>query len=77
MSWIKAKYVIPLLELTLIGGGVCLVYTGGIYKFEPGKTGSFFIADKFFDCNQAILSLGGEGCSRPAHLAVLTLNNIR
>jgi hypothetical protein len=29
------------------------------------KSRSFFIADEFFDCNQAILSLG-EGCSRSA-----------
>ena len=39
--------------------------------------GHFFIADEFFDCNQAILSLGGEGCSRSAVLAILILNSIR
>jgi hypothetical protein len=48
MSWIKAKYAIPLLELTLIGGWVCVVYTGGIYKFEPGKTGSFYYCWRIF-----------------------------
>ena len=41
------------------------------------KLGHFFIADEFFDCNQAILSLGGEGCSRSAVLAILILNSIR
>ena len=50
-----------------------VVYTG----VNLGKARSFFIADEFFDCNQAIMSLGGEGCIRPAHLAVLTLNSIR
>ena len=41
------------------------------------KLGNFLIADDFFDCNQAILSLGGEGCSRSAVLAILILNSIR
>ena len=49
----------------------------GYTSLNLRKTGTFFIADEFFDCNQDILSLGGGGCSRPAHLAVLTLNSIR
>ena len=53
------------------------IYYGYIQCVNLGKARSFFIADEFFDCNQAILSLGGEGCSGSAHLAVLTLTSIR
>ena len=53
------------------------VHYGYIQSVNLGKARSFFIADEFFDCNQAILSLGGEGCSRSAVLAILTLNSIR
>ena len=61
-----------------MGGWVCVVYTGGIYKCRTlEKLGHFYIADEFFDCNQAMLSLGGEGCSRSAVLAILILNSIR
>jgi hypothetical protein len=77
MSYIKAKFVIPLLELNLIGVGyvsyVQVVHT----SLNPKHRGYFFIADEYCDCSQFILSFGGEGCSGPAHLAVLTLNSIR
>ena len=53
------------------------IYYGYIQCVNLGKARSFFIADEFFDCNQAILSLGGEGCSRSAVLAILILNSIR
>ena len=35
------------------------------------ETDPFLVADEFCDCSQDILSLGGEGCSRSATLAVL------
>ena len=35
------------------------------------ETDLFLVADEYCDCNQHILSLGGEGCSRSATLAVL------
>ena len=54
------------------------IYYGYIQSVDTKKhLGHFFIADEFFDCNQAILSLGGEGCSRSAVLAILILNSIR
>jgi hypothetical protein len=72
MSWIKVWYVIPLLELNLSGFGYvsCVQVVHNVGKPE---TDLFFIAGEFWDCSQIILPLGGKGCSRSAHLAVLTM----
>jgi hypothetical protein len=77
MSWIKAKYVIPFLELHLIGVGYVSYVQVVHASLNPEYRGYFFIAYEYCECTQFILSLGGEGCSRPAHLAVLTLKSIR
>jgi hypothetical protein len=67
-----------------MGGWVCIVckvvYTSGIYK----KLGHFLLCWRFFDCNQAILSLGEDvadllfsGSNLNSIRGVYTLHNFR
>ena len=69
--------MVPSLELNLIGVGyvsyIQVVYT----SLNLEKLGHFLLLTNICECIQFILSLGGEGCSGSAHLAVLTLTSIR
>ncbi len=62
------------IDLSVVGyvSYIQVVNTGGNFKRLH-----FLIADEYCDCSQLILSLGGEGCSGSAYLAVLILNSIR